>query len=303
MIIYPDPMPKAIVDRKKLLYIVATSLPLIIIVISALSLLLSSDIFLFDIFSHFHLQYVIILFILTPAVFLVGDKRVALLTVLYALTVTAVFIFPIQTVGRTVPGADIYYMNINYMNSDLSLILQEIKKSKPTTVAIVESTAEIEQELSELYGPPIVSVSEGVQSCSIFSKIALKESQTIETLEYPICYARFETFDIILLHPYPPLSDERYARQKIFFEQIGNLYASKVIQNRQLILLGDFNSTYYSGLYRKHFGSLHKANSYSWMNGSLLSLPIDQALSNFPIEVELGPKLSSDHSGLYVRIR
>lgn len=270
--------------------------------LSGTSLLLSRNLFVFDIFSHFQLQYMLALLLISPAVYLLGDRKIAILSIAYVIIISTVFIIPIQTTGITNFQADIYYMNLNFRNENLEPIVEEIKNSRPQIVAIVESNIAIEQKLSQLYGPPIVSISEEGQSCSIFSQTAPKEVLAIKELEYPLCYARFESFDIITMHPYPPLSDIQFAKQKIFFKQVSDLYDSKAAGNRPVILVGDFNSTYYSGLYRRYFGRFGKVNYYSWMNRTLVSLPIDHALANVPIKVNLAPKLTSDHSGLYIQL-
>jgi endonuclease/exonuclease/phosphatase (EEP) superfamily protein YafD len=271
-----------------------------LILFSLSTLFLSNKFFIFDIFSHFHLQYFLIFLILFLFLLFLRVFDVAFISLGYLLFIGYFFIFPIQVQESRITSVDVFYMNVLFYNENMSAIAEHIENITPHTVAITEINEELTDLLIETFNEPHVYHAQAGLSCAIFSTRESLRSYVVEE-EYPICVTEFSEYVVILIHPVPPLSSERYKIQRNHFGFISALMNEYEKRGVSVLLVGDFNSTYYSGLFRRYFGHLHHKNFYTWENPSPLMIPIDHALSNMPLEVALGPSLGSDHRALYVR--
>jgi endonuclease/exonuclease/phosphatase (EEP) superfamily protein YafD len=218
------------------------------------------------------------------------------------LIISIILITPFQIAPKPLQNSDIYFMNTNVYNENYTEILEYIKKYNPQKVALVEVRIEIIDKIKENYGEPVTYINGGAYSCAIFSREKPIKTEPIQVETYPICKAVFEDYTLLVIHPYPPLTHESYSSQKEYFSQIQNELEHLRQNGENFVLVGDFNSTIYSGVFRKYFGEYHNVNHYTWNPKSPLALPIDHGLSNLPIETSKGDKLSSDHTGLFIKL-
>lgn len=276
------------------------ALSLILISISSSSLLLSDKFFIFDLFSHFQLQYIAVGIILIILNFISKNLRFAIPLGVYLAMLFGLFILPVQLVPEGIYQADIFYLNSNYGNQESEEIINSIAASDPYTVALVEINPKLKAELQIKYGEPVVYTDKGALSCAVFTKRDLIDAYLVTESIYPICVVKFQDYTLYLIHPVPPLSSSQYKAQAKYFEQISALIKTDQDNGDRFILVGDFNSTYYSGQFRDSFGGYFKKNYYTWATNSLLTLPIDHALSNESLRVSKTGRLSSDHSGLFI---
>jgi hypothetical protein len=212
------------------------------------------------------------------------------------------FVMPLQLIPETIEQADVYFMNSNVHNKDISSMYNYVEENLPTTVALAESTPELVEKLHDLYGKPDVHLSSGPFSCTIFSKRDVKEAYVSKDSVYPICVAHFEDYNLYVIHPAPPFRNELFQNQKEYFDDIKALIDEDEAAGRKFLLVGDFNSTSYSSTFRKNFGDYFQMNMYTWATDSLLTLPIDHAIANFPIQVAKAGKTSSDHNGVFIKL-
>ena len=100
----------------------------------------------------------------------------------------------------------------------------------------------------------------------------------------------------MVVHPLPPMSQELAQQQKEVFAFI----AQKQKEIPELMVLGDFNSTPFSAVFRRYFmtGSWYSSepNRYTWNVASPLTIPIDHVLSTKALRIEVSPQLNSDHN-------
>lgn len=260
-----------------------------------------------DIFTHFRLQLAIvgILSGLLQLLFLDYKKyyRNKLLFPLLSLLIILLF-FPYNIHFRqgTTQNGDIYYINMNLRNEYPEVLVEQIESTQATTVAVVELTPEMTSKLSILYPYQITTnAPEYSDNCGIFSKTE-PNSTEIKSLTYNICITEFPTYTLIAVHPLPPLSPETWEMQKQHFNEIKEIYNTYQKAGKNPIIVGDFNSTQYSPIYKEYFNEFNEPVIYTWNKRSLLTLPIDHALSNLPIEVTPLNALSSDHVGLLITL-
>ncbi len=123
-------------------------LPLTILTISLSysSLLLSEYYFLFDLFSHFQLQYLLLLCII--AIFSIFYKKfiVFIIALTYGILVPGNLIFPANFFSKEL-SPDIFYMNTYYYTEKHEQIVKEILKNSPDTVFLVEANKSLISEL------------------------------------------------------------------------------------------------------------------------------------------------------------
>ncbi len=277
-----------------------------IITISVISRYIGGVWFFIDLFSHFQLQYLIAISFLFIIGIILKVTNFKTLGLIFAFVISQlIIIYPMkitQASKEHVSSSDLFYINANYFNNDLETIYEYIQNKDLENVAIVELNETLDLKIQEKYGAPIVTSGYNSKTCAIYSKNQSAEKYNLdeETFTYPICTAKINGFVIILIHPYPPFGKLYYENQIKYFKEISSLLKYFEDKNEKYILIGDFNSSIYSPIFRENFENIFKINNYTWRPYFPLMLPIDHAMSNTDIKVTITDRLTSDHSGLFV---
>ncbi len=278
-----------------------------IILISILSRLLPDINYFIDLFSHFQLQYFITLMLLLTLGLLIPqlDKRLLIPVIIYQI-VLAIAIFPMKispAENELITDSDIFFINANYYNNgdDIS---EYIRSLNINTVAIVETNENIISDLTKTYGEPRSIEGYGGKTCVIFSKEPVFDYLIDQNnFTYPVCTTVLNDTVLVVVHPYPPFGNNNYFAQIDHFNEVSTLLEQIEEDGYNFILMGDFNSTIYSPIFRREFSGIFKQNNYTWSAAFPLALPIDHAMSNISIHVSPSKILSSDHSGLFIDIQ
>jgi endonuclease/exonuclease/phosphatase (EEP) superfamily protein YafD len=218
------------------------------------------------------------------------------------------------------PALRILFANVRASNPDKEAILQEIEAANPDVAVLVEFTSDWYAAFRA--APPMQSYKyhtdkshARVGSVNVFSKLPLEtESQTfingrtLQTIDVPI---GSKTLRIIGLHaprPMNPFDDYEH----FWHEAIPLLSVEQI----PLVIVGDFNATQYSRVYREltadYFRSAHEDRgrgcATTWPNGrfSLPPIRIDQALLSPQVEclsITEGVGRGSDHKPLILDVR
>lgn len=290
-------------DMAKLAWLIIVSL---IIMISAISIFIPGVHYYIDLFSHFQLQYFTVLLMLLLAGLLIPkmDRKLIIPVVIYEILLASA-LFPMRMTAAEkdlIARSDIFFINANYYNENAD-IAEYIVDTDINTIAIVETNEALITNLTKHYGPPISQEGVGSKTCVIFSNEPNIEYPLDQNAyAYPICTTIIDGTVLVVIHPYPPFGNEYYFAQIEHFEQIGDLLDKIRDDGYNFILMGDFNSSIYSPVFRHEFSEFFKQNNYTWSASLPLMLPIDHAMSNMPIEVAPSKTLSSDHAGLFVDI-
>lgn len=261
--------------------------------------------YFFDLFTHFQGQYFIamIFLLLLGLLFQIRKIGLSIITLIVILHF-AILIHPVQVVPSDLGNmgeADLYYLNALHFNDDTESIEDQVSQVKPEIVAFVEANDQLIDSISQTYGNPADKEGAGALTCVIFSKGEYEDYQLDQDgLIYPVCSIMKERTVILAIHPYPPLSGEFLEQQSKHFKQVKEILDIIQEEGYDFILVGDFNSTFYTRQFREYFGEFHEKNIYSWEADRLWSIPIDHTLSNKDIQTFAAPKTSSDHSAILV---
>ncbi len=282
----------------RIAYILST----LITLLSVSTILLSKYSFIFDLFSHFQFQYLLVMIVFL--IFFAVTKQylgIGLLST-YIIFLCAFYILPVDFLPLELNEKDIFYMNTKYANKETNSIIKEIEKTNPKIIALVEPNQKLIQKLTEIHGQPILQINSGTNSYAIFTEQETIESKIIKTGDINTCYIDFGDYILLTVHALDPLS---FTKRDINLEFLAKLNQEIVRieeKGKKFILVGDFNNTYYSGTFRQYFKKYFKKNIYSWEPFKPWSIPIDHALTNTNIAISRTKKLSSDHTGLIIDI-
>lgn len=287
----------------KLIWIIST---FGIISVSVISRYIGGVWFFIDLFSHFQLQYLIAITVIfmIGVIFKLADFKIFGLIFVFVIS-QLIIIYPLKfskASDEQISKSDLFYINANYFNKEGNTISQYIEDKKMETVAIVELNEDLDSKMQDNYGLPVVRSGFNSKTCAIYSNNPTAQEYHIngDTFTYPICTAKIDAFVIVLIHPYPPFGQLYYENQIKYFEEISSLLNNLEAKNEKFILIGDFNSSIYSPIFREKFKDIFKINNYTWKPYFPLMIPIDHAMSNIDIKVAITDKLTSDHAGLFV---
>lgn len=275
---------------------------LITLGISLFSLLFEKYIFYAHLFVHFQFQYFVIVLICSLALFLFKKKYQSILGffycgVLYFFYLHRIILFP------TIPdNVDIVFLNSQYDSTHVESTFEVIQEINPQIVGLVESSPLLVEKITAVKNEPVLNHRAYASSCTIFSENPVKEQKILGKNHLPICIVSFETFDLITVHPHRPMNREILAENLVFFDELHKIIQDYEEAGRKFIVVGDFNSTYYSSYFRERFGQYDQKIFSTWMVGTPLSLPIDHVLTNIKVQVARSSPVGSDHRALLVDI-
>jgi endonuclease/exonuclease/phosphatase (EEP) superfamily protein YafD len=269
---------------------------ILIILLSATSIILSEYSFIIDLFSHFQLQYIILLGIIAIISLFYKKFIIFFISISYCILILSTLILPAEFISKQT-DADIFYMNTYYYNDKNEEIIKEILQKSPEHILLVEPAKSLIQELKKQYGEPLLEINEKANSFAFFSK---NKELKVNTYENSLKFisVKFPNFTLIGIHAMDPLTKTKRKQNLAYFSEINKYIES--LNGENFLLVGDFNDTVFSGTFRKFFSKYFKKNYYSWNSQSPFIIPIDHAMSNFPIKASLTKKLSSDHRGLII---
>jgi endonuclease/exonuclease/phosphatase (EEP) superfamily protein YafD len=269
----------------------------------------------FELFSHFRLQYALLLGVCTAGFILAGSLPGVLLSLAF-LGGNLGLILPIYRRRSRCDGeskvARLFFANILGTNMHYEQLLMAIHKSDADIVLLVEVRANhMERLLPALSRYPHRFAQPHIKNygVAIFSRLPLDSVQALAFDERctPALVARLRLEDtpltLVGIHPYPPKSKAQADRRN---HQLAMTASFIKAQPGELILAGDFNCTSWShafGQLIRHSQLLDSRQGLglqpSWPAGNpLLRIPIDHVLHTPGICIQarkLGQPTGSDH--------
>lgn len=232
--------------------------------------------FLFDLFSHFYFLYCTIGFFIVS--FSIFSKDT--ISIISSLVLFSFLVFQISKADVFVKEyhweADIFYLNSHFFVDQPDLILSEIKKRKAKYVMIVELNESLHQKLKSEYKNFVYHPNRAL-SLWFYTNEAIFDS-TLHELSYPVLEFQTEMFSGLLIHPLPPFNTRLSKKQQANFAEIQELFQN--IEAPKKMIIWDFNSTFFSKVFKEHFGEYHYQPIYSRWGSWPLRMPIDYALGN-----------------------
>lgn len=278
--------------------------------------------YLFDLLTHFHLQYAIGCLVLM-GFFLIQKKPLLVFIATIGFIMQFIFLLPYyfqptasatdQTKTETIR---VYFNNINYGTTDFTSLTKSIAHNHPQVVGIAELSSEKFEHLKNQlpnYPYNFHVPGRGQLGLAIFSQIPFVDQPSVRFFSdnrFPSIVASIQDFQttkkltIIVIHPPPPLLAE-YAT--IRNELFSNLAEFVKTQSDPLLIMGDFNSSSWSPAFQTLLGDSSLVDSRnnqgvqpSWPSQlpNFLRIPIDHILTNELLPVtyrEVLLSVGSDH--------
>ena len=268
-----------------------------------------------ELFSHFRLQYVLLLGLCTLAFIVAADLPGAVFCLAF-LGGNLALILPIYRRRKQPAGKGrttrLFFANILGTNSNYERLKQSILAADADIVLLVEVRSNhMERLLPALSGYPNWFAQPHFKNygLAIFSRLPLEsvEAQAFDERCTPALVARLRLdgtpMTLVGIHPYPPKSRKQAARRN---HQLAMTTAFIQAQPGELFLAGDFNSTSWSHAFGQLLRQTHLLDSRqgiglqpSWPAGNvLLRIPIDHVLHTPGIHIQgrkLGQPTGSDH--------
>ncbi|MDH5397618.1 MAG: endonuclease/exonuclease/phosphatase family protein [Cyclobacteriaceae bacterium] len=272
-----------------------------------------------DLLSHFQFQYFVSLLIFI-AIMMLYNWRLSLIFIPF-LMLSAKDFLPLYYGGNHGAATDktIKLVSINLLSSNgqFDNVLDYLKAKNPDIIILQEYTehwqAMIGEKLEEYSFKREVPRSDNF-GIAMFSKLGLDNITELDVSENGLptlaAYIRLKDHKlrIIATHPLPPISEGYFKRRNFQLKKVGEFVSS---YNGQSIVVGDLNTTSYSGSFkelldsgglqdsRKGFGLQTSWPTWFWP----ASITVDHFLHTNTVFIryrEAGTDIGSDHLPLYV---
>lgn len=263
---------------------------------------------LFDLFSHFSIQYVLAGFLLLPVLLWLKKYLVAGLATI-AIVIHSFAIWPylqanvpsmnVQAVEHSATGMKVLFGNVYYKSTNIDSVEALIKKNNPDVMIFAElnydNYDELVRRMGGVYKYHDFRDGDGAYDMSFFSK----EDPLPEVMYFsnnnPSWWLTFEAggqkMRILGIHPHSPTSKSTTEERNV---HLANALAFVSESPDPVMVIGDFNISQFS----KTFQNLIEKNNLidtqeefglqpSWhaQMPSLFRIPIDQVLVNDKVVV------------------
>ena len=290
--------------------------------------------FLFELLTHFRLQY-LVLFLVSSLFFIIFSNKKWLLLSLLGLLLNAIPVLSIympteiDAVGKN-NKVSLLLTNVLTSNQSYAALLKTIERKQADIIVVLELGYQWANELRAIdkkYPYQELIPRTDNFGIGLYSKYPLENIQVMDfsTNGIPSITAsiRFNRnyLNIIATHPIPPMNESLAEQQKLHLENLARFTQSKrdktkSINTTLILVAGDLNSTPWSPRYKKFMSSTGLINTRqgkgiypSWsaggIVGDLLQIPLDHVLVTENIYTQKFEKLgsiNSDHFPIYVEL-
>lgn len=279
----------------------------------------ADEYWLLELFSHFRVQYVVLLTVLT--LFYAWKRQAGALTI--ALSCAVLNIVPIAGFFVSRPNNDVppvasegipwtlLSANLNSGNKNAAAVLGHLATEQAHVVVLQEYNARWAEELSELqtrYPFHFRLPREDNFGLALFSQWPLLSAEAIDLGgSTPAIVAKLTTasgpLQIIAVHLRPPLTADRAAQRARQFAALTQLAAETELP---LAVVGDFNATPWSPQFHRWIHTAKLSNglggqglAYTWPTTMpMFRIPIDACVVNDGLKIvaqRRGNRIGSDH--------
>ena len=289
---------------------------------ATLAALLAPYFWVFELFSHFRVQYVALMLVLLAVFASLGRWLLAasllpllVLNILPLLPYLAGEANPPDTTGRLTLAS----INVYSGNEDAQPLLTLLAAERPDVVVLQEFTprwAAATATLAERYPYRVLRPRAGNFGLALVSRYPIVREQTISLADtdHPTIAATLQLgtrqLHLLGVHPVPPTNRVRAARRNRQLTAIAELATATP---RPLAVLGDFNSTPWSPHLQQlltrtglRSAAAGRGLDFTWPTAMpLLGIPIDHCLLSDDLQVidhYRGPDIGSDHYPLFTEV-
>jgi endonuclease/exonuclease/phosphatase (EEP) superfamily protein YafD len=290
--------------------------------------------FLFELLTHFRLQY-LVLFLVSSLFFIILFNKKWLLLSLFGLLFNAIPVLSIYLPSETTATGknnqvSLLLTNVLTSNQSYGSLLKEIERKQADIIVVLELGYQWANELRTIdkkYPYQELIPRTDNFGIGLYSKYPLENIQVMDFASNGIpsitAGIQFDRnyLNIIATHPIPPMDESLAEQQKLHLENLANFTQSKreitaSINTTPVVIAGDLNSTLWSPRYREFMSSSGLINTRqgkgiypSWpaggIIGDLLQIPLDHVLVTDNIHTQKFEKLdsiNSDHFPIYVEL-
>ena len=279
---------------------------------------------LFDLISHFRVQYIVMLL---PAflVAIVAKKTLPVLVISFALAVHGYVVT--MSMLPVSPDNNTEYAELTVLSSNLLLVNTDyqaqsdiIVAKDPDVIAFQEYTFEWHRVLSRKltsYPHSIISPAYGSFGIALYSKHPITDGavDVFSTDSFPAINADIQVGEsnvrVMAVHPPPPGQTNMYLNRNQYMQRIA---LESEAQDGAVLVMGDFNATPWTSHFTDMLakGRLRNASAGFGFNPTwpspifALSIPIDHILINARISVDHFESIhlqGSDHRNVLGRLR
>ncbi len=268
----------------------------------------------FDLFSHFRVQYMqLCLILIGLALWQRRNKRAVALILLACLNYA--FVLPLyleKPSPSNGPTARAMLMNLNAGNGNTEQVLDAIRNANPDILLLEEVTPKWAHELDLLnadYPHRIAEPQEGCFGIMLLSKYPLARERVVEigSAGVPSIIADVHfpqgTVSVVGTHPLPPMGAEYSKHRNSQLAELPNVVKA---QKFPVLLIGDLNTSPWSPHFTQMVRGSGLRNSMkgfgfqpSWpSNNRFLRIPLDHLLHSTEITIHnrvVGGDIGSDH--------
>lgn len=274
----------------------------------------------FDLFSHFRVQYMLGLFVL-GVFMLVGRRRKTAGVFLILACVNAGVLLPLyfgkqSPLVESTPIVRVMLLNVNTHSGNPEQVRKVVLAAEPDILVLQEISESWMSDLAWLTNSHPHSLAQPREDnfgIGLFSKLPIVEAEAvyIGDSDVPSILATIRTaptnLRVIATHPLPPVSQDYSQWRNEQLEQLPDYVRSPF----PVLLLGDLNVTPWNYYFRRllaRSGLRDSAKGYgvqpTWPNFTpFLRIPIDHCLHSEDIMIvdrQIGEDVSSDHYPLIV---
>lgn len=278
----------------------------------------------FDLFSHFAIQYFCLNFLFLILIFILNKKNYPLWSLaLLGLTLNALNLWPFYFSSEPIRSVaskplKIVSLNINSQNTNYHFIKNYLKSYDPDIVFLIELSPNMGSQLSSLkfdYPHGSAAMDVGPFGIGIMSKVPLQNTEVHrqENSQIPFISSQIEingvAIRIVAAHPFPPIDSQGAQLRNNYLNQL-----SQFIQKNKTptILCGDFNAAPWSHQIKKVVNETElviargKGIITTWPSSlPFLRIPIDYCFTSKTIHVQNyshGPHIGSDHFPFQMKV-
>lgn len=280
---------------------------------------------LFELTSHFRVQYFVILCLCLPA-FLAAKSKKWTAVVLVLMSVNFIMFNPIAFPVRPAHATQhlkgritILQSNVFTANRSHSKVARLIKRANPDVIALMEINERWNQALEETlkdYPYREVAIREDNFGIGLFSRIPFQKAKIeyFGEAEVPTVIADIlvggEQTTLLFTHPLPPADPIYFSHRN---RQLDDISKARDRFNDRLIVVGDLNSSPWSYYFRRFINRMKLQDTRkgfglhpTWPTMlRVMMIPLDHCLVSkefVTLNRKVGPNVGSDHLPVIVEL-
>ena len=296
----------------------------ILLLIFSIAPLLSSLIWVLDLFTHFRFQYFFFSLLLLIG-FIVYRNKLYVTIAAGCVFINAFYIMPIY-IQQPHDSTDLhnktiklFYANVLTNNRQYEKLLNQITKENPDVIVLQEVDATWIANMDAIKAKYKFVIKEPRTDnfgMALFSRVPIIDSEVHywSDFDIPNIEVMFEldglTLHMIATHPPPPVNKRFHDAKKSIFKSITNVVNAKT---QATVVIGDLNTTIWSDTYElleSETGLINASRGLgfmpTWPTQLLpLMIPIDHCLVSKQfkvINIKTGNEFGSDHLPLVVEL-